>query len=507
MATGFFEQLRRAGRLPTPPGVVVQLLEMTNRDAVSAREIGDTIALDPPLAAKVLRFANSPLAGVRHEVTSLQRAVALLGIRGVNMTALSFAVLESGSDHPCPGFDRDHYCIQSIACGVASRQLAAESGVCDPQEAFVAGLLSQIGRSILAAGVSTQYAEVLRQARHVPVDLPPLEQKAFGESYASIGAQLLESWRIPETLSAAIGRIHELDSRDAPPPPLAKVIHVAEIAAGIICPKDTGDAPAIAGFTEAARRVLGIDDRTSCEVIRAVADETETMRAILHVTDGQLRDPEEIVAEVREGIAGLSIAMHLEQGCLAHDQEELHRRATTDALTGIANRADFDARFKLELDRSARTGEPLVLLLIDIDRFKECNDTYGHPAGDRVLQAVARTLDENVRKVDYTARYGGEEFAVLLPRADQTTAREIAERLRASVERLAVPWHEKQVKVTISVGAYVAAEARGAIDAEAIIEHADSLLYTSKRAGRNRVAIACDVGGKATPSAAATTRR
>ena len=145
--------------------------------------------------------------------------------------------------------------------------------------------------------------------------------------------------------------------------------------------------------------------------------------------------------------------------------------------------------------------------MIDIDHFKKCNDTYGHPAGDRVLQAVARILDENVRKVDYTARYGGEEFAVLLPNTDQATAQEIADRLRKSVERLSVPWREQHVKVTLSLGGYVVLEARGAIDAEVIIERADQLLYAAKRAGRNRVSLACDASNQETPITAASAHR
>ena len=91
--TLLFEELQAAGQLPTPPGVVVRLLELTKRPDASAREIADTVAMDPSLSAKILRFVNSPLAGLRRQVASVSQAVALMGVRGVKMMALSFAVL------------------------------------------------------------------------------------------------------------------------------------------------------------------------------------------------------------------------------------------------------------------------------------------------------------------------------------------------------------------------------------------------------------------------------
>ena len=125
MSEQLFDRLRATGRLPTPPGVVLQLLELTRREDVSASEIADTLACDPALAAKILRFANSPMAGVSRVVTSLQRAVVLMGLRGVKMSALSFAVLGTGDGNPCRGFDQRQFGMQSVGCAVAARALAA----------------------------------------------------------------------------------------------------------------------------------------------------------------------------------------------------------------------------------------------------------------------------------------------------------------------------------------------------------------------------------------------
>ncbi len=493
MSQRVFDRLEATGKLPTPPGVVLQLLELTRRNDVSAREIADTLGQDPALAAKILRFANSPMAGVSREVTSLQHAVALMGTRGVKMTALSFAVLGSSEARHCNGFNEEQFAVQSIGCGVAAKLLAEEIGVGSGQEAFMAGLLSQLGRAVLAIGVPTEYAEVLAKAQQIPRDLPPLEIASLGDAYPTVSSQLLRSWNIPEGLCIAIERMLQSDDHEADPqtgspvPPLAKVLQAAEVASGIICPDVKGEQPTPEGFLQAAKTLLGIDSDRCAELMSAIASEIENTRTTLEMSEGKMRSPEDIQNEVRERIAEISLAMHIENQTMAEQKEDLMRRATTDALTGVGNRVAFDARLSLELERAARSGAPFALLMMDVDRFKTFNDTYGHQAGDRVLQTVARVLDSNIRKVDYVARYGGEEFAVVAPEATVEGVSVLAERLRRTVEETSVAWEGEKLSVTISIGAAVYTDIVDESDAADIIKCADTQLYAAKGAGRNRV--------------------
>jgi len=453
---------------------------------VSAQEVTDTIALDPTLAAKILRFVNSPMAGVSRQVGSLKQAVSLMGMRGVKMMALSFSVLSSSKQSSCAGFDGEHFALYSLGCGVCAKHLAAMSPTNGPQDAFSTALLSQLGRSIFAASLPDEYAHVLAAAKRVPLDLPPLERAAFGETYASVGEQVLRSWGLPEALCQAIGMFRSLEEQpDAPD--LAKLIFVAERAADVICPGHHGEPVDPTNLVDAANRLLGVGEQVCAASLCAIAAEVENMRALLEIPKGNLRPTDQIEAEVRERIAELSMAMHLENQCMAQQQEELLHRATTDALTRVGNRAAFDSRLALELERAARSGEPLTLMMIDVDRFKLVNDAHGHPAGDCVLQAVARVLDESVRKVDYVARYGGEEFAVIAPTTEAGAAVQLAERLRGAVEQTRVPWSNSTLRVTISVGVALAIDPSGASDAPKLIKRADEQLYFAKNAGRNRV--------------------
>lgn len=182
--------------------------------------------------------------------------------------------------------------------------------------------------------------------------------------------------------------------------------------------------------------------------------------------------------------------------------EEISMR---DGLTGSPNRRYFDDLFGKELLRAQREKQVLSVIMMDIDRFKDFNDNYGHGSGDDALRKVAKVLSEGVeRPGDVVARYGGEEFVALLPRTDATGAAALAERFRASVEALAVPHEYSSVAsvVTLSLGVATACgEERKAPDGEVesgdeklsgdtLLKRADEALYAAKREGRNRYSVA-----------------
>jgi len=162
--------------------------------------------------------------------------------------------------------------------------------------------------------------------------------------------------------------------------------------------------------------------------------------------------------------------------------------ATTDELTGLANRRRFFEDLDREIARCKRYGSPAALLMIDIDHFKSVNDAHGHQAGDAVLKGVATALSETLRRTDVAARYGGEEFAVLLPETPLPQAADVAERVRQRVAAQPFQSPAGPLAVTISVGAAVAGDSK--CDVESLVRSADEALYRAKSGGRNRVAIA-----------------
>ncbi len=163
----------------------------------------------------------------------------------------------------------------------------------------------------------------------------------------------------------------------------------------------------------------------------------------------------------------------------------LSRRAHIDGLTGLWNRRHFDARLAEHLAAAKRTGQPLSLALCDLDRFKAINDTFGHPAGDAVLQRFAAIVSDTLRESDIACRFGGEEFIVILPGADAEQAAAVMERVRLALAAERWPRHPERA-VTASFGVVLVGD-RSAADA---ISAADAALYRAKSGGRNRVEIA-----------------
>jgi diguanylate cyclase (GGDEF)-like protein len=166
--------------------------------------------------------------------------------------------------------------------------------------------------------------------------------------------------------------------------------------------------------------------------------------------------------------------------------ETVERQAVTDELTGLFNRRRFQEAMATEVERSKRFGQPVGLVLLDLDDFKAVNDTYGHQQGDLVLREVARVLRETSREIDEPARYGGEELAVVLPGTDLEGAYNLAERVRAGIEELALPLldGDGNLRVTASFG--VATLPGSADDMRDLVAAADEALYRAKRAGKNR---------------------
>jgi diguanylate cyclase (GGDEF)-like protein/PAS domain S-box-containing protein len=174
---------------------------------------------------------------------------------------------------------------------------------------------------------------------------------------------------------------------------------------------------------------------------------------------------------------------------LSQVNSQLESLAITDGLTGLKNRRAFMERLHEEHLRVLRHGTPLSLLLMDVDKFKQYNDSFGHPAGDEVLKAVAKMLADTARSIDIVARYGGEEFAVIMPNTNREGALTLAERFRHKIEK--APWRHRQVTASFGVATFWPTGGADALlqgaNIETIISASDQALYEAKANGRNRV--------------------
>ena len=206
-----------------------------------------------------------------------------------------------------------------------------------------------------------------------------------------------------------------------------------------------------------------------------------------HVTLDQLRLDDARALLGRDSTLALPSTAASPVGYLQSVIDGLCELSLKDPLTGLSNRRHFRAVLDRTIDMVARSGEPALLLMIDIDHFKKVNDSHGHPAGDQVLQAVAQALAKCVRPMDTVARYGGEEFAVVLPNCHTLFGIAVAERIRQTIQNMSIPLASGLLlSVTVSIGgAYAPEWVRST--AALWTERADVQLYRGKHEGRNRV--------------------
>ncbi|MGJ5179682.1 diguanylate cyclase [Bradyrhizobium oligotrophicum] len=290
-----------------------------------------------------------------------------------------------------------------------------------------------------------------------------LSQSELEQLYESYLAHLKTSDRIDKVGARVVGEIDDL-------------MNMITDALGSTASYDASLAGADQKLAAATSREQMVD------IIEALAHSTRQMRETNRVL-------EERLSLSKDEISGLQ-----------HSLEVIRAESLTDPLTGLGNRKYFDRMIETTVRTGLTTGQPLSLLMFDIDHFKSFNDSYGHLTGDQVLRLVGMTLKHAIKGQDIAARYGGEEFAVVLPNTSLRQALTVADQIRRAVtakELKKKSTGEILGRVTISVGVSML---RAGDDTDALIERADGCLYAAKRNGRNKVVCESD------PEYTATTR-
>ncbi len=629
--------LKTSGRLPSPKGVALAVMQLTQQDDVTNHEIARVIKSDPALAARIIKAANAANLLGRRPVASVPDALVVLGLPTVRQLVLGFSLLSSYRDGQCRDFDYQGFWSHSLVTAIATQAISLRTMAASPEETFVNGLLSRVGCLALATLYPDAYSQVLKKLNGDPVQkLAALEQQVFAMDHNELTAALLADWGIPKVLvepayhhenpaaanfadgsrSSILvhslhlashladiclapekvrramlpglfrmgtrigveanemtalgdqivkewqewGRILDVETREVPafddlashgaPGPEAAGTHQASVTAVpcklrlLVVEND----PALrrvlentmgeAGHTvftasdgkEGLELALGLrpqliitewampemDGINFCKVLRQTKAGRRVYVLILSDSDDDQKlieafeagaddyivkpfDPMVLGARLRAGQRVIQLQDEIELDRqdirriateLAVSNQRLQQVALTDPLTGVSNRRFAMERLDQEWAAANRSGHPLSCLVIDVDHFKQVNDTYGHDIGDEVLKLTAETLKRSSRVQDTVSRVGGEEFLVICPDTDATAAHQCADRLRKAVAAAAMVAGGFTIQVTISIG--VATRDKTMADPDALTKLADRAVYQAKRAGRNRT-----VAGKA----------
>ena len=489
---------------PSFRGTAIEIIRLAGDPNCSFQNLVDIVKRDPTLSVKVLRLANSALLRLEDEVTTVSRAVNVIGVRALRNMAICFAACDAVPKNQLGDFDLAIFLEDSLRRAVAAELLARELGMSNADEAFTVGLLQDYGVLALAMQNPTRAGEWTAARRDCAEHRREHELAIFGQSHDQIALEVAKHSQLPAPLAFAMHYHHKVES--APTNRQSQLIQLcswAENIADVFIVDDRQ--PALELMFTRLRQECRIDQKRAKEMLEQLPSLVEEYGQILGLHIPPQEGFDELLQETNRQLAEMNVSyqelmLELQKVVRAKQEVErelrlanarLERLAGIDPLTEIANRRHFEKHLLRIVQESQRSGAPVTVLIADIDLFKKINDSYGHPFGDTAIRAVASSLEGNLRSQDLVARVGGEEFAVILPDTDQTTGSVIAERLRLCVQKRELHCGSTPVPLTISIGGSTADSISPARKAKPISEWlfkmADDGLLDSKRRGRNRV--------------------
>lgn len=501
MANEILGRVLKAESLPSLPTVALEVLRICRNENASVDDLAAAIQHDPALTGKVLKMVNSSMFGVARKVGSVKQAVSLLGLRTVKVMALSFSLVDTVKGCQGVGFDFEAFWRRSLSTAVAARLLGKAAAPGLAEEAFVAGLLADLGMVAVWRAAPEVHQEIQSRLAATSQHVTQAERDVLGMTHASIGRELLKAWGLPEGVQDSVSAHHgeRLNDLKGTAFQQARLVHCAARIADLFCqgiPSSELDRVRQECLCE-----LGIPPDRLEQILVALAMNVKETASMLSLHVGETIDYAQIQSEANMQMVQLSMQAELEraeisrraqEACLQaerlqQEKEHILEVAATDALTKVANRAAFDKRLADECRQARERRQPLGLIMLDVDHFKKFNDSYGHQAGDAVLRNVGQCLRNVVRNAGFVARYGGEEFAVIVSGKAEAEIRSLAEQVRRAIESTPTTHDGARLQVTASLGAAMLTAGSPAARAEQLIQEADQRLYQAKRAGRNRV--------------------
>lgn len=492
-----------SSELPTLPTVASQLISLTSREDATLSEIGELVARDIALSAKILKVSNSSFYSFPQQIGSIQQAVSILGMNAVRSLVLSFSFLHIRGGKTPSLFDFEKFWVKSLASAVAAKLILENVRGVEAEEGFVSGLLQNLGELILAKTFPEEYEKVLRSMAEKDGESLAEEEAVFGANHTFVGASVAQNWGFPEALIAPIQYHHEPENYAGTNQAVrstVRAVYLSHLLANILF----SDKPESyhKRFQKEAGKLLGLNGEAIDKIMEQFHFRVKEAGSYFDIKIKATRSVQEILQEANIRLSLINLdyeqmnkqliqaKINLENLTreLEYKNKILNNLANVDGLTGVYNHRYFQNALEQEISRAMRHGTHLSILFIDIDHFKKFNDTYGHQVGDFVLIEFAKTIGANIRQYDTLARYGGEEFVVILPETNTEDALAVAEKLRSIIEKTSFRDSREEYHVTASFGqACSRPDVEDDFSRDLLVSRADQALYEAKEKGRNRV--------------------
>ncbi len=429
MDVHLLQRIAACPNLPSVPAVALEVVRLCQADEVELRSLVCTLEKDPAITAKILRTANSASIAARSPVTTITRALTLLGTNSVLTLALSFSLVATRRRGRHGGFDHDRYWRRALTAAAAARTLV-EGRELDGEELFLCALLQDLGMLVLAE-VMEDYGALVAASADDHAALAELERAALGASHAEVSAFLLSRWNLPGLVLETSRGSHDPPAGPSEPPALAHAmgcVHVAGLMAEVLAGRDPGPAAA------AAERLLGMSAPALHAALERTAAALPEVTGIFEVPLSSPAEVERVLARARQALVLVSARVE---------------RASTRVLA----RPELERALDLAVAAAVDQGEPLTVARCRVERTRSLDDGLPAAACDRVLTAVAAALGAAVRASDLVGHYGGDELVLVMPETDEPQACLVSEHLLRAVERARPPGPDgAPLMVSLAIG-------------------------------------------------------
>ncbi|MEX0829389.1 MAG: GGDEF domain-containing protein [Nitrospirales bacterium] len=494
-------KLKTCRSLPSPPAYALRIIDLVNDPELDIDQAVKVFSLDPVIVSKILRIANSPLYANQRKIDTLHMAILVLGLNATKSLALSFSLItglrqgkhDASLNHPL-------YWKRTGLAAAASRVLGTYSELRCLEELFIAALLQDIGMLALDRLSPDLYGDpTLNQRQHTQII--DHERRQLGCSHADVGGWLLTQWRLPDRLHMAVTYSEnplELESDDEEEKFVRCVAGAGTLTDLLL---NDGQDGTFQSTMEKLKIWLGISHKHLPKLLEQLQPVLTEVDALFDMNISHEAHPEDLIDMARE--SQLLTSLHLcheveklKEGKinLEVQYEQLQNSAQRDELTKLYNRSFLDEYLETLFKKSLRDGGTFTLGFLDLDHFKQVNDTHGHSVGDQILKAAAELLQAQVRAHDVVGRYGGEEFLIVLPETAPSCVEEVFQRILKALRqaRYALSTGQK-IGVTASIGIATHSPEHPYATIGHLIDAADQALYQVKHHGRNNIGMCEEV--------------
>jgi diguanylate cyclase (GGDEF)-like protein len=502
METQVRNRIQGLSYLPTTTAVAMKFMELGKNPDAEPSDYAKVISSDASLSSKILALANSSWFGVRNKVTKPQAAVNLLGLGTIRTLAISYCLTGLHNDLKLSAEESRMFWSASLCKAVAARQFAAHFDPVLGEEAFACGIFQDFALPVMYALAKEKMLELLQDPS---IDAPNRLQKEraiFRLDHSEIARITAQKLELPELFIDAVAFHHNPESlrEFVTNPTVANACYIASLFPHYLESWNRNDAEAMEKFLAEQTTSKPLDSATYLEKVQK--DFNQIFAYFEPGGDGQKHNIADLLASACAEAAdnttrlvtsvgelmGQAAAAGQQVHNLLQQQSKLAQAAVTDPLTQTLNRDGFTTQAREILTASQRYGVGYALIYLDVDHFKELNDSSGHAYGDKALQHASRAMIENVRKNDIVGRLGGDEFVLLLNDVTEELASEIMEKiLLAAKTPPADRAKSAPATPTLSAGLLFVPPRSPVLPLETLLQMADGLMYRSKRAGGNQL--------------------